>query len=94
MSITLRREFVYIWYYFDMQFRQIFVYWVLGMLVGSLVSVFAKDKIHNLFASMRNENSCSAIFSHCGKGRKHYKSCGCTSYHAAYVKLPVISNGG
>jgi len=53
MFTALRSEFVYVWYYFDIQFRQIFVYWVLGMLIGSLVSVFAKDKIHKLFASMQ-----------------------------------------
>ena len=38
----IRREFVYIWYYFDLQLRQIFRYWVLGMAIGSLISVFAK----------------------------------------------------
>ena len=49
---TLRREFIYIWYYFDLQFRQIFWYWVLGMAIGSLISVFAKDSIHGLFRRM------------------------------------------
>lgn len=43
----LHREFVYIWYYFDVQLRQVFPYWVLGMVLGSAVSVFAKEKIHN-----------------------------------------------
>ena len=50
---VLRREAVYIWYYFDLQFRQIFWYWVLGMGIGSLISVFAKDIIHGLFARMQ-----------------------------------------
>ena len=50
----LRREFVYIWYYFDLQLKQIFWYWVLGMGIGSLISVFAKDKIHGLFAKMQD----------------------------------------
>ncbi len=49
----LRREAVYIWYYFDLQFRQVFWYWVLGMAIGSAVSVFAKDRIHGLFARMK-----------------------------------------
>ena len=49
----LRREFVYIWYYFDLQFRQIFKYWVIGIAVGSLISVFAKDRIHGLFMKMQ-----------------------------------------
>ena len=51
----LRREFVYIWYYFDLQLRQIFWYWVLGMAIGSLISVFAKDKIHSIFAGLKDK---------------------------------------
>lgn len=50
----LRRELIYIWYYFDIQFRQIFWYWVIGMAIGSLISVFAKDRIHGLFLRMKN----------------------------------------
>ena len=52
MSGVLHREFVYIWYYFTIQLRQIFPYWVLGMVIGSLVSVFAKEHIHQLFRSL------------------------------------------
>lgn len=48
----LHREFVYLWYYFDVQLRQIFGYWVLGILLGSCISVFLKDKIHGLFRAM------------------------------------------
>lgn len=51
----LRREFVYIWYYFDLQLKQIFWYWVLGMGIGSLISVFAKDRIHGLFGRMQSK---------------------------------------
>ncbi|MBR3393631.1 MAG: permease [Firmicutes bacterium] len=51
----IRRELVYIWYYFDLQLRQIFWYWVLGMAIGSLISVFAKDKIHGLFERMQGK---------------------------------------
>ena len=54
MLDALHREAVYIWYYFDLQFRQIFWYWVLGMTIGSAVSVFAKDRIHKLFARMKD----------------------------------------
>ena len=54
MPELLRREAVYLWYYFDLQFRQIFWYWVLGMVIGSAVSVFAKDRIHGLFARMKD----------------------------------------
>lgn len=34
MIDILHREFVYIWYYFDIQLRQIFPYWVLGMVLA------------------------------------------------------------
>ena len=52
MLEVIRREAVYLWYYFDIQFRQIFWYWVLGMVLGSVVSVFAKDRIHNTFRAL------------------------------------------
>ena len=48
----LHREFVYIWYYFDVQLRQILGYWILGILLGSCISVFLKDKIHGMFRAM------------------------------------------
>ena len=48
----LQREFTYLWYYFQLQFRQIFWYWVIGILIGSCISVFLKDRIHGLFRSM------------------------------------------
>lgn len=51
----LRREFVYVWYYFMVQLRQIAGYWALGMVIGSLVSVFAKDSIHNAFDRIRDK---------------------------------------
>ncbi len=56
MLDVLRREAIYLWYYFDIQFRQIFGYWVLGILIGSVISVFAKDKIHGLFAKMNGKS--------------------------------------
>ncbi len=51
----IKREFVYISYYFLVQLRQIAFYWILGMMVGSLVSVFAKDAIHNCFERIRDK---------------------------------------
>lgn len=53
MIEILHREAVYIWYYFSLQLSQIFRYWVLGMVLGSAVSVFAKEHIHGLFRSLR-----------------------------------------
>ncbi len=52
---VLNREFVYVWYYFLLQLRQIAGYWILGMVVGSLVSVFAKDTIHVAFDRIRDK---------------------------------------
>ena len=52
---VLRREFIYIWYYFTVQLEQIFGWWVLGMVIGSAVSVFAKDYIHRAFRSLQGK---------------------------------------
>lgn len=43
-----KRELIYFWYYFDVQVRLIAPYWILGMALGSAVSVFLKEKIHAL----------------------------------------------
>lgn len=55
MIDILQREIVYISYYFMVQLRQIAAYWILGMVVGSLVSVFAKDAIHGCFERLRDK---------------------------------------
>ena len=52
---VLRREFIYIWYYFTVQLEQIFGWWVLGMVIGSAVSVFAKDYIHHAFRLLQGK---------------------------------------
>ena len=52
MIDIIRRETVYFWYYFSIQFEQIFRYWVLGMVLGSVISVFFKDSIHSIFRSL------------------------------------------
>ena len=55
MLELIHREAVYLWYYFSLQFQQIFGYWVLGMMLGSVISVFVKDHIHGLFRSMQGK---------------------------------------
>lgn len=55
MLEILHRESVYLWYYFDLQLRQILPYWALGMVLGSVISVFGKQKIHDLFASIQGK---------------------------------------
>ena len=53
MIEILNREFVYLWYYFSVQFEQIFQYWVLGIVLGSIISVFGKEKTHQLFGALQ-----------------------------------------
>lgn len=52
---ALRRELIYLSYYFMVQLEQILPYWILGMLLGSAVSVFLKNHIHNAFRSMQGK---------------------------------------
>ena len=55
MVEIIQREAVYLWYYFDLQLRQILPYFLLGILLGSIISVFVKDHIHGLFRSLGNK---------------------------------------
>ena len=49
------REAVYLWYFFSIQFQQIIGYWAIGILIGSLISVFGKDKIHRSIEALRDK---------------------------------------
>jgi len=55
MIEILKREFIYLWYYFEIQFQQIAGYWISGMVLGSFISVFGKEKIHGMFAAMQGK---------------------------------------
>jgi uncharacterized membrane protein YraQ (UPF0718 family) len=55
MIDILHREYVYLWYYFSIQLYQIFPYWLVGMDIGSVVSVFGKERIHQLFSNLQNK---------------------------------------
>lgn len=59
MIDVLQGEMIYVWYYFSVQFEQIFKYWVFGILVGSAISVFAKDHIHHLFSRLKGNEVTS-----------------------------------
>lgn len=48
----LQHEWIYIRYYFLVQLGQLAPYWVLGIVLGSIISVFAKDTIHSRFAGL------------------------------------------
>jgi uncharacterized protein len=52
----IRREGIYLWYYSSIQFEQIFRYWVLGITIGSVISVFGKIKIQSLLIKMNRKN--------------------------------------
>ena len=52
MLDTLRREWVYLWYYLTVQMEQIVPYYLVGILIGSVISVFGKGKIHAAFSRM------------------------------------------
>lgn len=55
MVELLRRESMYLWFYFSVQAWQILPYWLVGIVLGSLVSVFAKARIHGLFAMLEGK---------------------------------------
>jgi len=50
---TLRREAVYLWHYFNIQLEQIFWFWLVGILLGSIISVFGKQKIHGIMDALQ-----------------------------------------
>ena len=55
MIDTLQREIIYLWYFFSIQFQQIVWYWAAGILIGSVISVFGKNKIHRALQSLDNK---------------------------------------
>lgn len=56
MIEVLRREGIYLWYYFSVQLEQILPYWALGIIIGSVISVFGKVGIHSLFVRVNRRN--------------------------------------
>ena len=56
MINAIKSWFIYFWYYFEIQFSQIFIYWAIGIIIGSIISVFAKDKIHQFFLYIEKKN--------------------------------------
>lgn len=47
----IEREVIYLYYYLDIQVRQLFWFYVLGTLLGSAISVFGKDKLKRLLTA-------------------------------------------
>lgn len=52
----LRRELILVGYFFAVQFFQIARYWVFGMILGSLISVFGKQKLFTMFTAMQKKD--------------------------------------
>ena len=52
----LQKHLVYFSYYFTVQIELIYKYWLIGMIIGSLISVFGKNKIHALFNALQKKN--------------------------------------
>ncbi|NLV34174.1 MAG: permease, partial [Clostridiaceae bacterium] len=51
MGDIIQREAIYLWYYISVLFKQIAPYWATGILLGSVISVFGKNRIHSLFTT-------------------------------------------
>lgn len=56
MNDFIKTQLIYFGYYFTIQFNQIFIYWIIGIIIGSVISVFAKDKIHNMFIKIKDKD--------------------------------------
>jgi Predicted permeases len=54
LTEIIQREFIYLWYYCTIQVGQILPYWALGILLGSVVSVFGKNHIHAMLARIQS----------------------------------------
>ncbi len=51
----IERELIYLWYYLDIQLRQIAPYWALGVLLGSVISVFGKTRLHGVMSGLQQK---------------------------------------
>lgn len=62
MIDVIRREFIYLWFYVTVLFEQIAPYWIVGIVLGSIISVFFKKRIITLvFKRRTGGNSVVAI---------------------------------
>lgn len=56
MTEIIYREYLYLWFYLKVLMSQILPYWIVGVLIGSTVSVFGKEKIHDLVDVLHAQN--------------------------------------
>ena len=50
-----RRELFFFGYFFSVMFGQIAVYWLMGMVLGSFISVFGKKRLQTMFSAMQDK---------------------------------------
>jgi uncharacterized protein len=55
MTDIIHREYIYLSFYFQVLVFQIAPYWIVGILIGSFVSVFGKGKIQGLVEGLRTQ---------------------------------------
>lgn len=55
-----KREGIYLWFYFSVLMEQIAPYWIIGMLMGSAISVFFKERMLKIFLRMQTAKSSIA----------------------------------
>ncbi|MBQ9603836.1 MAG: permease [Firmicutes bacterium] len=55
MFQTVKGELIMIAYYFELQLKQIAFYWAVGIVIGSVISVFGKQKIHSLMTVIQDK---------------------------------------
>ncbi|MCL2034202.1 MAG: permease [Oscillospiraceae bacterium] len=55
MAEILTREFIYLRYFFFIQVEQIFMYWALGVVTGSMLSVLGREKLYRMFAALNGK---------------------------------------
>ena len=84
MLAAISREGAYLWFYFSVQLEQLLPYWVLGMMLGSAISVFLKNRIHDTFRSL-GEKKLGAL--KIILGLRHFL------LHLAYVMLFSLAAG-
>lgn len=60
-----QRKAIYLWYYFNVQRRQIFWYRVPGMAWVALISVFLKERIHGACRNLGKNAGVVGVFLSC-----------------------------
>ena len=55
MIEVFQRESIYLWFYFTVIVEQIAPYYILGIIIGSTISVFGKENLSHFFTAMHHK---------------------------------------